>query len=572
MKNIDSYVLNKLNEKEWTIAAKAEPKIEVLVTRPRMAITDNNYFTTEKIREKTGLTDIAVSPRRMILQDYPDKIFEIHIDEGLVKTAFRDYPDTFDRGWQDGNIIEAGKRVGIAFNGHWERFENRWIVITNEEPFIFWIDSSDELKTQMWHDNDTRISIATGVKEVTTIRAWKSVAVGEDDNGVIAAYIKTDNKLYYRTYAEQSSGDYAWEPEREMSLSYTPKTINLFLTNDYRTGIIIEDISGNVHYKITDRNWAGMGIQAENVNIRVGLGFDYIEIGKKSANTAENLNIDVSLVSLLGYTHQDNKITSCANVDLDGDMGQKIVVKTAHDIHSAEIGDWEIVDTESTTKQAVIYTASDMKRKHEIVFQNFNNLVGDITLRYKGVNGTNALGDLYSAMEYTFTPTGLIPTVIPPPIITNNGDRELRVAFQEPVTFDITKIPDSLSITSIGYEDTRRITFVDDTHDIESLSSDGNTLIVTLTYDTRMKRAKEVTLNYNSVLGGIDGADSFIETFEPTGYDLYLDPYVSESVNIDVSLDVDYILITKKEGYTSENVNIDVNLILDYIHIDDLNP
>lgn len=207
MKPINSTLKNKLKKDAWTIDENAAPKLEVLVTRPRMAITDSNYFTTEVIRELPNLEDIAVAGRRMNLQEHPDRIFDVHIQDGIVRTAVRDYPDELEKGWRDGIEIEAGKRVGIAFNGEWKRYDNRWILITEEHPFIFWTDKSNVLKTQIWQNNDTKIILAGNVIEFACIRAWKSTAIGNDDNGVLVVYIKNDGKVYYRTFAEQENGE-----------------------------------------------------------------------------------------------------------------------------------------------------------------------------------------------------------------------------------------------------------------------------------------------------------------------------------------------------------------------------
>ena len=86
------------------------------------------------------------------------------------------------------------------------------------------------------------------------------------DQGVVAGYIKTDGKVYYRNYSYQSTGEYAWENERQIvEFTETAVNLNLFITNDYRMGFVIEDSTGKNHLYVTERAWAGMAIAPERI-------------------------------------------------------------------------------------------------------------------------------------------------------------------------------------------------------------------------------------------------------------------------------------------------------------------
>ena len=45
-----------------------------------------------------------------------------------------------------------GSSVAIAFNGYWERYRKLWRLITEEKPWIFWVDSTGVLWRQHWDD------------------------------------------------------------------------------------------------------------------------------------------------------------------------------------------------------------------------------------------------------------------------------------------------------------------------------------------------------------------------------------------------------------------------------------
>lgn len=573
MKPINSTLKNKLKKDAWTIDENAAPKLEVLVTRPRMAITDSNYFTTEVIRELPNLEDIAVAGRRMNLQEHPDRIFDVHIQDGIVRTAVRDYPDELEKGWRDGIEIEAGKRVGIAFNGEWKRYDNRWILITEEHPFIFWTDKSNVLKTQIWQNNDTKIILAGNVIEFACIRAWKSTAIGNDDNGVLVVYIKNDGKVYYRTFAEQENGEFIWEHEKEIPTTFTAKTINLFITNDYRTGIILEDNTGEIHYKITDRNWAGMGVQDENINIELDFDIALTPINKRKFKSQESININLNFLSRPAYTKKDNMIYHVENIELGGDFGKIILVKTQHDIVHSSVEDWLLIDAEGTEKHALKYEDSYLGREHRIVFNNFNNLKSPVTLKYLSKSGININGQQYPVMEHTFYLKNLAPYTPVIPSARNEGSTKIILEFTENPELNIEKLKESIKIESLGFEDTRKISYVKDAHEISSIEVEANKLMINLTQKTRLKRAKEVYILYDEMIGGILNYESFKMTVMPTDIELLIDPYAEEKISIDTLFEIKFLKTNKKLAFhCDEIVNISLNFDINFIDVDDINP
>ena len=54
---------------------------------------DSTYWTVETLREKEGLGDLSIAARRMKAYGSPDRLYNIYVDNGIVKTAMRDYPD-----------------------------------------------------------------------------------------------------------------------------------------------------------------------------------------------------------------------------------------------------------------------------------------------------------------------------------------------------------------------------------------------------------------------------------------------------------------------------------------------
>ena len=61
---------------------------------------------------RTGDVSLA---RRFKVTGSPNRIYEIHVDNGVVGTAIREYPDKLKDGWKDQFTLGAGSKVGIAF-------------------------------------------------------------------------------------------------------------------------------------------------------------------------------------------------------------------------------------------------------------------------------------------------------------------------------------------------------------------------------------------------------------------------------------------------------------------------
>ena len=259
MREIPAELLNKLMSQHQTKANNSDPRMSVTIARAKTTVMDTSYFTTETIRSKSGLGDISLAGRRLKAFGPPDRIYEIHVDTGVVKTATREYPDKLKDGWKDQFELGFGSSVAIAFDGNWVRYRKLWRLITSEKPFIFWVDDLGNLWSQYWDDASTKFQLATGVVKVKAIRAWKNASYIDKDQGIVVGFIKTDGSLNYRSYCQQFDGTYQWENEQLVTeFTGTAVSLNMFITNDYRMGFVVENNVGSIQWFITQRNWAGM--------------------------------------------------------------------------------------------------------------------------------------------------------------------------------------------------------------------------------------------------------------------------------------------------------------------------
>lgn len=203
MRDIPAELLNKLVSQHQTKANASDPRMSVTVARAKTTVMDTTYFTTETIRSKTGLGDISLAGRRQVPYGTPNRIYEIHVDEGLVKTAIREYPDRLKDGWKDQFTLGPGSSVAIAFEGNWQRYRKYWRLITSEKPYIFWVDDVGDLWTQLWDEQiktDGYWKENPPTESVQVVENWDKTWMSNtsiNSSGVLTVFegCKTTNKI-----------------------------------------------------------------------------------------------------------------------------------------------------------------------------------------------------------------------------------------------------------------------------------------------------------------------------------------------------------------------------------------
>lgn len=419
MRQIGPDLLAKLNQAEQTAANNADPKISIQVSRARTTVMDSSYWTVETIREKAGIGDISLAARRLKNYGRPDRLYEIHVDNGVVKTTIREYPDLQKVGWQPQFELGAGSAVAIAFNGEWALWRKKWRLKTTVKPWIFWVDATGVLWAQLWDEVDTMVQLATGVVKVKAMRGWKNKYYPERDQGIVVGYIKSDGFLYYRNYCQDINSNQIWEMERSVpEVNFQVVNLNMWLTNDYRMGFVLENGIGEVYWLITERNWAGMAIGVETIMAApFAVTVDYDVIEYPTAHHEETLFGAIGIVDAkLLYAMPDNSIMAAENLpDIEENWGFNIILNFEHGITAPAPSDFSLTDDNSALFQVLGITHVD----HNIYIletSDFNNAHGQLSINFlgsgttKGENGQNM-----DPFAFAFTPTNLVPTFIPVP-------------------------------------------------------------------------------------------------------------------------------------------------------------
>lgn len=426
MRNLTQHIKEKLNAEHQTPANKSDPKMSIKVSRARTTVMDTDYWTVETIRKGITLGDISLAARRRVSYGAPDSIYEICVENGIVKTSIRRYPDYFKLGWQHQFELGQGSGVAIAFNGNWKLYRRKWRLVTEEKPFIFWVDSQGILWSQLWDETETKRQLSSSVVKVKAIRAWKNVNFPDKDQGVIVSYIKTDGKVYYCSFCQTIDYTYVWEPEREVTdFTGIAVSLNMFISNDFRMGFTIEDNAGNIHWFLTDRNWAGMAIASETIKpylekVKTELiKIDYHDIFEPT----ETITIIKPYTLGIEHIFHDvfNKFLWINNIDDGlGDWGRVLEFETLYPIFEPQVANIFLEDMHFGMVIPVgsveslggnIYKVS----VSEETLVGMNNAEEDIRLTIKNLK--TQLGLMMDDFSVEFTPRNLVPIDIPLPIV-----------------------------------------------------------------------------------------------------------------------------------------------------------
>jgi hypothetical protein len=413
-----------------TIYNNADPRMEVVVARARAEVVDYTYWTVETIRETSGLGDISVAPRRFRPYGPPNRIYEIHVHNGEVKTAIREYPDRLKDGWKGQFSLGAGSSVAIAFDGRWERLRKLWRLITDEKPWLFWVDGNNVLWRQHWDDVATKTQLDTGVARVRAIRAWKNVNLPDKDQGIVVGYIKTDGTVWYRNYCRQADYSYVWESPKQLTdFTGTAVNLNLFLSNDYRMGFVVEDSTHQVHWFVTPRNWGGMALEQDIIAVTAKAEVAFTEVTYHKAFEEEIITVSANAEVAFLFGATDNTIIGLENLPMtrfneEGEEYQDwgFIVRVTLDYFAVNIPTITLVDTEYNSQIPVSHV-------EEVIgsggFQ-FDVYVDDVAAEF-GLNtvqqtvqvtvsgAVNEAGYTHDTMVEEFTPVNLVFPDLPLP-------------------------------------------------------------------------------------------------------------------------------------------------------------
>lgn len=348
----------------------------------------------------------------------PYKLWSVYKNGDKTILATCNSVDTLPAAWTIQDVIgENLLDATIVFNSEYVWKTTRWVMYTEDTPWIFYVTSTGSLMGGK-HGGEFE-ELATGVTNVAAIRGWKNPTFIEKDQGIIVAYVKNAT-IYYRSYCIQEAGNTIWETEKSLAHKAGSVTrVSLVSLNDYRIGFSVEDTSGNISWTLTHRNWAGMAVTPEKITCLPQCTVSNTKITYKQGYSDEKLTITPSASMSLLYGNTNISLISVGNVNNgSGDWGWYIDFSISHSIINTPA--IVLTDLAASTQIAIDHIEQIDEHTYRVIVSaswefGINDVEGNIRVDVSGMIVESQ--DMCPAIYGEFTPVGLVPSAFPLPVV-----------------------------------------------------------------------------------------------------------------------------------------------------------
>ena len=269
-------------------------------TRGLMYTIDGGYLAGRVIDTLSTVQDLSL---KQVDTTGPSEIWLVGIDAGEILVKSRSYvPEKLKTAFEARYSLGRGKAAAIEFNGYWTQPDDadRFTIITEEDPYLFWIDTANTLWVQYGSDTSTMLQLDEGVSQVKACRGFKSEKYLLQDQGLVVAYLK-NGRAYYRQYIyDDTISIYRWTDATEVDSSASEvQHVSIGRLNDYRMQISLTTTE-EVRSYITDRTYVNQAAMPERAYIQ-GLSIQTTPMAYLPTD------YEVSLNCIDTYLENDNK-------------------------------------------------------------------------------------------------------------------------------------------------------------------------------------------------------------------------------------------------------------------------
>lgn len=415
MRNVPSYISERLKKNIQTRAAKSDPSARIWISRPSTALVDDRFLEQQTVLQ-SDVTDVSIAVCHPRVRRNNTEIFMAYISDGVAKVVSAKHKLHINQHlWIDCGFAENATAVSVAFDGTMPKsYGSEVEFVTDSVPWVFWINSGALYAKKLYSD-ETIILAESNCTDVSAIRAMWSNSNG-DDYGFIVFFI-LDGTIHYRQFI---NGE--WLDAEVVSFGpsgVTWKEITAFRTWDYRVGLQCKASSGKVYELFTQF----MGIakySTEHINVDIDVSSKFAGIKYRNRKNKDE-HVELTSVTANGdliYAVMP-VITSAYNVgDSSGDWGTTVKVEFSNKliVSNVDVNYLQFVMTDSYGVAYYPLSATTIDEQTVVLtFLNFNQAYGECTLSYTPGAIKSIVGDIVEATSISFTPENLKPVDIPKP-------------------------------------------------------------------------------------------------------------------------------------------------------------
>lgn len=411
------------------------PRLSFWISRPVTQLVDSHFLETLDISGLGEVGDCSIAVKHTRFGRSADAIYIAFVvggvsnaDGGVAKVYAAKSVEIMKRHtFSDTGFQAAASRVAIAFDGTMpKRVSNTYEFITETQPWVFWV-SQGALFGQQLGSTDTITLAEQNCTWVSAVRAMWSEVPGFDFG--LCVFMLLNGVVYYR----QRIGG-VWYDAEAVPIASLPTLasgvtwieVAASRTWDYRVVLQLKASDGGLYEVFTQ--FGGLGSKgAEHIEVR-GVS----ATGKLTAviyhDTVEDEHIELASVTAGApygglYSTAVPKIIGAANLD-DGTGNWGKLATFAFDVHLkaaeavAQASAFSIVDANNVAYNAATATLGADGKTVTLTFTDFNNARGVCKATYTAGTVTSMAGTVLTTTSCNFAPTGLVPTAVPVPEVT----------------------------------------------------------------------------------------------------------------------------------------------------------
>ena len=278
----------------------------MIETRGLLFTIDGGYLAERLIDVGGHVYDLSVKQTRTA--ESPQELWIIGLEEEKTLVRKRPYSSntsiTFDPVYELPRAISGA----IEFAGEWSLRggAQNFTLITEDWPWLFWVEPNGDLYTQHGQDVDTRYLLDTNTTYVSVCMGYKSTEFVEQDQGLVCAYIK-DGILYYRSYGYDANvKTVLWQPPVVIHSEAPVYHVHVHRLNDFRLGVAFTTEENNYWY-LTERTYVNQGISPETISVKHNtqlLNFRVCEAAQEPNLTYSNSISDDGLTATVTFNYE----------------------------------------------------------------------------------------------------------------------------------------------------------------------------------------------------------------------------------------------------------------------------
>ena len=421
MRSIDSGTLTAAKNLIQTKATKSDPRLSLWIGRPVTQLTNTQFLETLDVAGITGITDCDIAVRHTTYGRGGDGVYLAYIKDGVAHVvSSQSYVVMSRHTFIDTGFSEPADHVAIAFDGTMPKhISDKYELLTEKQPWVFWT-ASGALYARKLGTADTITLASANATWADAIRAtWSEIAAF--DFGLCVFFI-VNGAVYYRQLIGGEWYDAEAIPAAALPVvdaGVTWVQVSCSRTWDWRIALQLKASDGKMYECFTQ--FMGIGSKsAEHISVKsvkaTGnlIHVDYID-------TAENEHINISNITATGALIYglSSKPVSVENID-DGNGNYGLIVKVTMDYPVAGVADntaaFALTDSGGGSYACTAAAVTD--KIVTLTCVDFNAAYGK-TLTVAYTPGTvQSPAVAMEAWAITFTPTGLVPTTVPAPTVT----------------------------------------------------------------------------------------------------------------------------------------------------------